>query len=121
MNTKSSGFAALVQEAKGRVKGVSAERVPELLASEPRALLIDTREQDEFAAGHIRGAVSLGKGIIERDIEAIVPDHDRPLFLYCGGGSRSALATDNLQKMGYTRVYNIEGGWRALKNLMETE
>lgn len=121
MNTKTSAFATLVREAKGRVKEIPAERLAELLEHEPDAVLIDTREREEFAAGHVRGAIWLGKGIIERDIEATVPDRNRPLFLYCGGGSRSALAADNLQKMGYTRVYNVDGGWRALRDLMPTE
>ena len=78
-------------------------------------LLFDVREESEFAAGHLPGAKSLGKGIIERDIEALVPDPDTELVLYCGGGFRSALAADNLQKMGYTNVISMDGGYRDWK------
>ena len=78
-------------------------------------LLFDVREESEFAAGHLPGAKSLGKGIIERDIEALVPDPDTELVLYCGGGFRSALAADNLQKMGYTNVISLDGGYRDWK------
>jgi rhodanese-related sulfurtransferase len=76
-------------------------------------VLVDVREESEFAAGHIPGAVHIGKGVIERDIEAKVPDPHTPLVLYCGGGFRSALAADALQKMGYTNVISMDGGWRA--------
>jgi rhodanese-related sulfurtransferase len=76
-------------------------------------LLVDVREESEFAAGHAAGALQLGKGIIERDIETLVPDKAACLVLYCGGGFRSALAGDNLQKMGYTNVISLDGGWRA--------
>ncbi|MBL8221269.1 MAG: sulfurtransferase [Bryobacterales bacterium] len=76
-------------------------------------VLIDTREESEWAAGHAAGAVHLSKGIIERDIERTVPEPGRRMVLYCGGGYRSALAADNLQKMGYTNVYSLAGGWRA--------
>ncbi|MCS7045598.1 MAG: rhodanese-like domain-containing protein, partial [Gemmataceae bacterium] len=80
-------------------------------------VLIDVREDHEWAKGHIPGAIHLGKGIIERDIEARVPDPTTPLVLYCGGGYRSALAADNLQKMGYVNVLSMDGGWRAWKEL----
>jgi rhodanese-related sulfurtransferase len=83
-----------------------------LEAKEPH-LLVDVREDNEFAAGHATGAVHLGKGIIERDIEAKVPDKGTRLVLYCGGGFRSALAADNLQKMGYTDAISLDGGWKA--------
>ena len=76
-------------------------------------VLVDVREESEFAAGHAAGAVHLGKGVIERDIEKVIPDAETPLVLYCGGGFRSALAADNLQKMGYTSVISMDGGWRA--------
>ena len=79
-------------------------------------LLIDTREESEWAAGHAAGAIWLGKGIIERDIEQKVPDHNQTIVLYCGGGYRSALAADALQKMGYTNVISLDGGWRAWSN-----
>jgi rhodanese-related sulfurtransferase len=78
-----------------------------------KALLIDVREESEWNAGHARGAIPMGKGVIERDIEARVPDRNAELILYCGGGFRSALAVDNLQKMGYTNVASMAGGWRA--------
>ena len=78
-------------------------------------ILVDTREDNEWAAGHVAGAVHLSKGVIERDIEVKVPDKATTLVLYCGGGFRSALAADNLQKMGYTNVISLDGGWKALK------
>jgi rhodanese-related sulfurtransferase len=76
-------------------------------------VLVDVREDGEWTAGHAAGAMHLGKGVIERDIEAKVPDHDATLVLYCGGGFRSALAADNLQKMGYRNAISLDGGWRA--------
>ena len=79
-------------------------------------LLVDTREDNEWAAGHVAGAVHLSKGIIERDIEGQVPDKDTKLILYCGGGFRSALVADNLRLMGYTNAISLDGGWRALKD-----
>jgi rhodanese-related sulfurtransferase len=112
------GFLALVDDAKSRIRQVHARELPAILQREPRACLIDTREQNEFAAGHVAGAQWLGKGVIERDIEALHPDKDEPLYLYCGGGFRSALAADNLQKMGYRNVYSVDGGWRVLKDLL---
>jgi rhodanese-related sulfurtransferase len=78
-------------------------------------VLVDTREESEWAAGHVAGAVHLGKGIIERDIETKVPDKDTKLVLYCGGGFRSALVADNLRLMGYTQAISLDGGWKALK------
>ena len=78
-----------------------------------KAILIDVREDSEWDAGHARGALHLGKGVIERDIEARVPDKHAELILYCGGGFRSALSADNLQKMGYSNVTSMAGGWRA--------
>jgi rhodanese-related sulfurtransferase len=77
---------------------------------------VDTREESEWATGHVSGAVHLGKGIIERDIETKVPDKDTKLILYCGGGFRSALVADNLRQMGYTQAISLDGGWRALKD-----
>lgn len=117
----SSAFLKLVDEAKSRIRNIQARELPDILKKDPRARLIDVREESEFAAGHVRGAEWLGKGIIERDIESRHPDRAEPLYLYCGGGFRSALAADNLQKMGYTNVVNVDGGWRALKDLMPTE
>ena len=117
----SSAFLALVNDAKSRLKQIQADELPGVIEKNPAAQVIDVREESEYAAGHVAGARWLGKGIIERDIEAVYPDRATPLYLYCGGGFRSALAADNLQKMGYTHVVNVDGGWRALRNLMDTE
>ena len=117
----SPGFERLVAEAKTRIREVNARAMPAILAANPGARLIDTREESEFAAGHVRGAEWIGKGVIERDIEVRHPNKSEPLYLYCGGGFRSALAVDNLQKMGYSNVHSIDGGWRALKDLLPTE
>ena len=108
----SPGFLKLVDEAKARVREVSVDAVRRKLES-GKAKLIDVREESEWTAGHARGAKHLGKGVIERDIEDRVPDKSSEVILYCGGGFRSALAADNLQKMGYTNVWSMEGGWRA--------
>jgi rhodanese-related sulfurtransferase len=117
----STAFLALVNEAKSRIKQIHARELPAVLKDNPQAKVIDVREESEYAAGHIKGAEWIGKGIIERDIEARHPDRAEPLYLYCGGGFRSAIAAENLQKMGYTHVVNVDGGWRALKDLMPTE
>jgi rhodanese-related sulfurtransferase len=108
----SPGFLKLVDEAKSRVREVSVEETRRKLET-GKAHVIDVREESEWAAGHAGGAEHLGKGVIERDIEVRVPDHDAEIILYCGGGFRSALAADNLQKMGYTNVASMAGGWRA--------
>ncbi|MDB5986178.1 MAG: sulfurtransferase [Nevskia sp.] len=121
MSTHSPAFLALVTAARGRVKEVAATQIPEILRNNPQAQLIDTREESEFAAGHVKSAEWIGKGVIERDIEAKHPDKSEPLYLYCGGGFRSALAADNLQAMGYRQVYSIDGGWRVLKDILPTE
>jgi rhodanese-related sulfurtransferase len=121
MSAHAPGFLALVNDAKTRIKEVTASQMPEILKKDSTAKLIDTREESEFAAGHVRGAVWLGKGIIERDVEARYPDKNTMLYLYCGGGFRSALAADNLQKMGYKHAISIDGGWRELKDLLPTE
>jgi rhodanese-related sulfurtransferase len=117
----SPGFLALVNDAKTRIREVHARQMPEILKANPKARVIDTREESEFAAGHIKGAEWLGKGVIERDVEARHPDRNEPLYLYCGGGFRSALAADNLQKMGYKNVHSIDGGWRELKGVLPVE
>lgn len=109
------GFLALVNDAKSRVKEIDLAQYKELHASGEPHILIDTREESEFAAGHVKGALHLGKGVIERDIETKVPDKSVKLVLYCGGGFRSALVADNLLKMGYTQPISLDGGWRALK------
>lgn len=120
MAAHNPGFNALVNDAKSRIKEVQAAELPALLDSHPAIKLIDTREESEFAAGHVAGATWMGKGVIERDIEAAVPDKATPLYLYCGGGFRSALAADALQKMGYTEVVSVDGGWRVLKDVLPT-
>ena len=109
------GFLKIVNDAKSRVKECTIDEMRARQAAGDRFLLIDVREESEFAAGHIPGAIHLGKGIIERDIEGKVPDTTTPLVLYCGGGFRSALAADNLQKMGYTSVISMDGGMRGWK------
>ena len=109
------GFLKLVDDAKSRVKQIDIEEYKKMQAGGDQHLLVDTREESEWAAGHVRGAIHLSKGIIERDIETKVPDKAARLVLYCGGGFRSALVADNLQKMGYTNVISLDGGWRALK------
>jgi rhodanese-related sulfurtransferase len=117
----SKAFLTIVDEAKSRINEVHARELPALMKQDPKIKLIDTREESEFAAGHVAGAEWIGKGVIERDIESLHPDKAEPLYLYCGGGFRSALAADNLQKMGYTNVWSVDGGWRALKDLFPTE
>ena len=120
MAAHNAGFIALVNDAKSRIQEVQASELPALMTSTPGLKLIDTREESEYAAGHVSGAQWMGKGVIERDIEAAVPDKSTPLYLYCGGGFRSALAADALQKMGYTKVVSVDGGWRVLKDLLPT-
>ena len=111
----SEGFLKIVNDAKTRVKEVTVAETRERLTSNKDARLVDVREDDEWRAGHAAGAEHLGKGIIERDIEASVPDKSTELILYCGGGYRSALAGDVLQEMGYTNVWSMAGGWKAWK------
>lgn len=105
-------FLKLVHDVKSRVREVNVDEARRKLQS-GKARLIDVREESEWEAGHARGAQHLGKGVIERDIEERVPDKNAELILYCGGGFRSALSADNLQKMGYTNVASMAGGWRA--------
>jgi rhodanese-related sulfurtransferase len=105
-------FLKLVDDAKSRVREVDVDEARRKLES-GKAKLIDVREESEWEAGHARGAQYLGKGVIERDIEERVPDKKAALILYCGGGFRSALSADSLQKMGYTNVSSMAGGWRA--------
>jgi rhodanese-related sulfurtransferase len=111
-----AGFLSLADDAKTRVREISVEDARARLASGDAVHLIDVREDNEWQAGHAAGAEHLGRGIIERDIEAKFPDADSELILYCGGGYRSALAADNLQKMGYRNVYSMAGGWKAWKD-----
>ena len=107
------GFLNLVTDAKKRIKEEDFRETKKRLDANEKMILIDTREDSEWARGHIPGAIHLGKGIIERDIEKTVPDKDATVVLYCGGGFRSALAADNLQKMGYRNVISMDGGWRG--------
>jgi len=106
-------FVALVNDAKKRVKETNVADVKRRMDAGEKFLLVDVREESEWAAGHLPGAIHLGKGIIERDVEQRVPDTGTKLILYCGGGFRSALAADNLQKMGYTSVESMDGGWKG--------
>lgn len=108
----SARFLKLVEDAKKRVRETTVDDVKKRLDRGEKLNLIDVREESEYAKDHVPGAVHLGKGIIERDIEQRFPDTGTPLILYCGGGFRSALAADNLQKMGYTNVISMDGGIR---------
>ncbi len=109
----SEGFLNLVKDAKTRVKEEDYRETKRRLDAGQKLVLIDTREDSEWARGHIPGAIHLGRGVIERDIEKTVPDKSAQIVLYCGGGYRSALAADNLQKMGYRNVISMDGGWRG--------
>ena len=107
----SPGFLRVVTEAKARVKECVVADVQARRAASDSFVLVDVREESEYAAGHLPGAIHIGKGVIERDIEVKVPDASTPLVLYCGGGFRSVLAADMIQKMGYTNVISMDGGW----------
>jgi rhodanese-related sulfurtransferase len=105
-------FLKIVNDAKSRVKETTVDDVKQQLDNGDKVLLVDVREESEFARDHLPGAIHLGKGVIERDIEERVPDVKTSMILYCGGGFRSAMAADNLQKMGYTNVISMDGGVR---------
>jgi rhodanese-related sulfurtransferase len=107
------GFVNLVNDAKQRIKQETFRETKKRLDNGEKLILVDTREDAEWARGHIPGAIHLGRGIIERDVEKTIPDKATPIVLYCGGGFRSALAADNLQKMGYRNVISMDGGWRG--------
>ena len=109
----SSPFKAIVSDAKQRIKEISIDEVKQWQAAGEAFYFIDTREESEFNKDALPNAIHLSKGIIERDIDEIVPDKNAKIVLYCGGGSRSALAADNLQKMGYTNVYSMACGYRG--------
>lgn len=111
----SPGFLAIVEDAKKRIREIDIEEYKRLRDAGEAGQLVDVREDNEWEAAHAAGAIHLSKGIIERDIEVKFPDKDTRLVLYCGGGYRSALATDNLQKMGYRNVISLDGGWRAIE------
>lgn len=106
-------FLKLVQEAKKKIKETNVAEVKKRADAGEKFILVDVREDNEWAKGHLPGAMHLGKGVIERDIEQSVPDTGTKLILYCGGGFRSALVADNLQKMGYTNVESMDGGWKG--------
>jgi rhodanese-related sulfurtransferase len=106
-------FLSIVNDAKKRVKETNVPDVRRRIEAGEKFTIVDVREESEWAAGHLPGAIHLGKGIIERDVEQQVPATDTKLILYCGGGFRSALAADNLQKMGYTNVESMDGGWKG--------
>ena len=112
----SEGFLKIVNDAKTRIREVTVADTRDRLATKSGGRLIDVREDDEWRAGHAAGAEHLGKGIIERDIEATAPDKSTELILYCGGGYRSALVADVLQGMGFTNVWSMAGGWKAWKD-----
>lgn len=112
--THSPGFLKLVDDARSRVPEISIEELRQRLRANPDLVLVDVREDSEWAAGHAAEAVHLGKGILERDLEARFPDPDREIVLYCGGGYRSALAGDAARRMGYRRVSSLIGGYKGL-------
>jgi len=112
----SEGFLKLVNDSKSRIREVSVDETRQRMNADRRVRLIDVREDNEWQAAHASGAEHLGKGIIERDIEAQIADKSTELILYCGGGFRSALAADVLQQMGYTNVFSMAGGWKAWKD-----
>jgi rhodanese-related sulfurtransferase len=106
-------FLKLVDDAKSRIRETNVRETKQRLDDGELLTLIDVREESEWARGRLPGAIHMGRGIIERDIENTIPDKATPIVLYCGGGYRSALATDSLQKMGYTSVLSMDGGWRG--------
>lgn len=109
----SPGFLKIVEDAKSRIRELSIDQVKAKRDRGDKFHLVDVREESEYAKDHLPGAVHLGKGVIERDIEQRIPDPGAEIVLYCGGGFRSALAADNLQKMGYTNVFSMDGGVRG--------
>jgi rhodanese-related sulfurtransferase len=115
MKQHSPGFLAIVEDAKKRIREIDIEEYKRLRETGEAGQLVDVREEHEWRAAHAAGAIHLSKGVIERDIEAVFPDKTARLVLYCGGGYRSALATDNLQKMGYCNILSLDGGWRAIE------
>lgn len=114
MAKHSPRFLKIAEESKGRVKETTVDEVKRRMDRGEKAFtLVDVREESEWAAGHIPGAMHLSKGVIERDVEQKIPDTGQEIILYCGGGYRSALAAENLQRMGYTNVISMDGGWRG--------
>ena len=115
MAKHSPGFLKIVDDAKSRIRECTVADVKRKLDRGEKFHLVDVREESEWAAGHLPHAEHLGKGVIERDVEEKIPDHNAEIVLYCGGGFRSALAADNLRKMGYTNVISMDGGFRGWK------
>jgi len=109
----SPGFLKLVDEARKRIKETNVQEVKHKLDAGEKFHLVDCREESEWARGHLPGAIHLGKGVIERDIEKTIPDTKSPIIIYCGGGYRPVLAAENIQKMGYTNVLSMDGGWKG--------
>ena len=109
----SPGFLKLVDDAKSRVQQFTIDEFLERLQAGERYIVLDVREDSEWVKGHLPGAHHMGRGILERDIEDAIPEKDASILLYCGGGFRSALAADNLQRMGYLNVFSLDGGWRG--------
>jgi rhodanese-related sulfurtransferase len=112
----SPGFLKLVNDAKSRIKEITPDEARTRLAENPKAILMDVREDHEWKSGHAAQSVHLGKGILERDLEQQFPDHDAEIIMYCGGGFRSAMTADAAQKMGYRKVSSLAGGYKALVN-----
>ena len=112
VSSRGKTFQELVQEAKSRIREISQEELKQWLAENKDVVLLDVREPEDFKAGAIPGAVNLPRGILELEIDDVVPNQDKTVVAYCGGGSRSALAADTLQVMGYENVYSLQGGWR---------
>ncbi len=106
-------FLKIVNQAKKKIKETDVPTIQKRLAEGDKFILVDVREDNEWAKGRIKGAVHMGRGVIERDIEAQIPDKAAEIVLYCGGGFRSALSADNLQQMGYKNVFSMDGGWRG--------
>lgn len=109
----SPGFVKLVDDAKRQIKEIDVHEVKRWLDSDKKFCLIDVREESEWAAGRLPLSIHIGRGILERDIERTIPDKNTTLVLYCGGGYRSALAAESLQKMGYADIRSMSGGWRG--------
>ena len=116
MKNHAPRFLEIVNDSKKRIKETTVEEVKQKMDRGEKFYLVDVREESEWGKDHLPGAIHLGKGIIERDIEAKIPDTSSEIVLYCGGGFRSALAADNLQKMGYTNVISMDGGYSGWKN-----
>lgn len=108
----SPAFLALIDSVRHDVRDVSVAETRERIRTHPSVILVDVREDSEWTAGHVPGAIHMGKGVIERDIEEKIPDRNAEIILYCGGGFRSVLAADAIQKMGYSNVASMAGGWR---------